>query len=121
MQLLTVNELYMLAELLNFPLGVANISVTLPATLDFTMISGTFSDWFDFTRLPLAWTFVSPGEEILQVGWFRLKWYGVLIASAVLIGVNLSMRLARSRQVDPEAIADLAIWLVLAADRKSVV
>jgi phosphatidylglycerol---prolipoprotein diacylglyceryl transferase len=114
-QLLTVNELPMLAEFLNLPLGVADLSITLPSALDLTTISGTFSDWLDLTRLPLAWAFVSPGEEIFQIGGFRLKWYGVLIASAVLIGVNLSMRLARSRQVDPEAIADLAIWLVLAA------
>jgi phosphatidylglycerol---prolipoprotein diacylglyceryl transferase len=63
----------------------------------------------------LAFQFVSPGEEIFQYGWFRLKWYGVLIAAAVLIGINLSMRLGKSRNIDSELIADLAIWLVLAA------
>jgi phosphatidylglycerol---prolipoprotein diacylglyceryl transferase len=59
--------------------------------------------------------FMSPGEEIFHLGSFRLKWYGLLIASAVLIGVNLSMRLAKQRKIDPELIADLAIWLVLGA------
>lgn len=59
--------------------------------------------------------FMSPGEEIFQLGSFRLKWYGLLIASAVLIGVNLSMWLAKKRQADPELIADLAIWLVIGA------
>lgn len=59
--------------------------------------------------------FMSPGEEIFQLGSFRLKWYGLLIASAVLIGVNLSMWLAKKRQTDPELIADLAIWLVIGA------
>ena len=44
-----------------------------------------------------------------------MRWYGLLIASAVLIGVNLSQYLARRRRVDPELIADLAIWLVVAA------
>lgn len=63
----------------------------------------------------LALQFMSPGEEIFHIGSFRLKWYGLLIASAVLIGVNLSMWLAKKRQVDPEIIADLAIWLVLGA------
>jgi phosphatidylglycerol---prolipoprotein diacylglyceryl transferase len=59
--------------------------------------------------------FMSPGEEIFQLGSFRLKWYGLLIAAAVLIGVNLSMWLAKKRQTDPELIADLAIWLVIGA------
>jgi phosphatidylglycerol---prolipoprotein diacylglyceryl transferase len=63
----------------------------------------------------MAWQFMSPGDEIFHFGNFRLKWYGLLIASAVLIGVNLSMWLAKKRQVDPELIADLAIWLVLGA------
>jgi phosphatidylglycerol---prolipoprotein diacylglyceryl transferase len=63
----------------------------------------------------LTMQFVSPGDEIFHYGGFRLKWYGLLIASAVLIGVNLSMWLARKREVDPDLIADLAIWLVLSA------
>jgi phosphatidylglycerol---prolipoprotein diacylglyceryl transferase len=63
----------------------------------------------------LAVQFMSPGEEIFHVGGIRLKWYGFLIASAVLIGVNLSMWLAKKRQIDPELMADLAIWLVLGA------
>ncbi len=59
--------------------------------------------------------FMSPGEEIFHIGILRLKWYGLLIASAVLIGVNLSMWMAKRREVDPELLADLAIWLVLGA------
>jgi phosphatidylglycerol---prolipoprotein diacylglyceryl transferase len=58
---------------------------------------------------------MSPGDEIFHYGDFRLKWYGLLIATAVLIGVNLSMWLAKKREVDTELIADLAIWLVLGA------
>lgn len=70
----------------------------------------------NLSTLPLlAMRFMSPGDEIFQYGGLRLKWYGLLIASAVLIGVNLSMWLAKKRQVDPELIADLAIWLVLGA------
>jgi phosphatidylglycerol---prolipoprotein diacylglyceryl transferase len=74
--------------------------------LDFSTLSG---------QSLLAIQFMSPGEEILHLGDFRLKWYGLLIATAVLIGVNLSMRLGKSRKIDPESIADLAIWLVLGA------
>jgi phosphatidylglycerol---prolipoprotein diacylglyceryl transferase len=62
----------------------------------------------------LAWFFTSPGEYVPFLGGF-VKWYGLLIASAVLLGVSLSMRLAKKRQVDPEIVGDLAIWLVLGA------
>jgi phosphatidylglycerol---prolipoprotein diacylglyceryl transferase len=83
------------------------------AQLDFTGLSTASFD--DLARSLLAFEFVSPGEEIFQIGWFRLKWYGLLIATAVLIGVNLSIRLGQSRKIDPEAIADLSIWLVIGA------
>mgnify|MGYP002776996430 CR=1 FL=1 len=62
----------------------------------------------------LAFQFTSPGRGI-ELGPLSIRWYGVLIASAVLIGVNLSQYLASRRQVNPELISDLAIWLVLAA------
>lgn len=71
---------------------------------------------FDNLFSPLvAFQFMSPGEEIFHVGSLRLKWYGLLIASAVLLGVNLSMWLARKRKINPELMADLSIWLVLGA------
>ncbi len=59
--------------------------------------------------------FASPGPNIFQIGSFTLRWYGLLIASAVLIGVNLSIYLAKKRQINGELIGDLSIWLVLAA------
>ncbi len=74
-----------------------------------------FDPVFGAAALPLAFQFTSPGPIIFDWGWLTLRWYGLLIASAVLIGVNLSQALAKRRQVDPEALADLALWLVLAA------
>lgn len=59
--------------------------------------------------------FTSPGPDIFHIGSFTLRWYGLLIASAVLIGVNLSIYLAKKRRMDGETIGDLAIWLVVAA------
>jgi phosphatidylglycerol---prolipoprotein diacylglyceryl transferase len=59
--------------------------------------------------------FTSPGPDIVQIGGVTLRWYGILIASAVLIGVNLSIWLAKKRSMNSEAIGDLAIWLVVAA------
>ncbi len=63
---------------------------------------------------PLA-AFASPGPILFQLGPLAIRWYGLLIASAVLLGVNLSQSLAKRRGIDPNSIGDLAIWLVLAA------
>ncbi|MGC9505767.1 prolipoprotein diacylglyceryl transferase [Baaleninema sp.] len=63
----------------------------------------------------LALTFTSPGPVLFQLGPVTVRWYGFLIASAVLIGVTLAQYLAQRRGVDPELIGDYAIWGVLAA------
>lgn len=63
----------------------------------------------------LAFQFQSPGPIIVEIGPLVLRWYGLLIASAVLIGVSLSQYLAKRRGVDPELLGDLTIWLVMAA------
>ncbi|MBW4552374.1 MAG: prolipoprotein diacylglyceryl transferase [Aphanocapsa sp. GSE-SYN-MK-11-07L] len=62
----------------------------------------------------LAFQFTSPGATF-NLGPLTMHWYGLLIAAAVLIGLFLAQRLAQRRQVDPELMADLVIWLVLAA------
>lgn len=59
--------------------------------------------------------FTSPGPTLFEWGPLAVRWYGLLIASAVLIGVSLSQHLARRRNLDPELLSDLAIWLVIAA------
>ena len=59
--------------------------------------------------------FTSPGSELIQLGPFTLRWYGLLIATAVLIGLNLSSRLARNRDLDNGLISDLLPLLVLAS------
>lgn len=59
--------------------------------------------------------FTSPGPILLDWGPLTIRWYGFLIATAVLVGVSLSQSLARRRQVDPDLLSDLAIWLILAA------
>lgn len=67
----------------------------------------------NFSRF-LALQFTSPGDS-LEIGPLSLRWYGLLIASAVLIGVSLSQYLAQRRQVNPDLLSDLAIWLVIGA------
>mgnify|MGYP002654707638 CR=1 FL=1 len=59
--------------------------------------------------------FQSPGPVMLQVGPLSLRWYGFLIASAVIIGLNLSQWLAPKRQINPDLLNDLAVWLVVGA------
>ncbi|MBE9228643.1 prolipoprotein diacylglyceryl transferase [Phormidium sp. LEGE 05292] len=76
----------------------------------------TITSWLlDVPLLPLAFEFASPGPIILKIGPLTLRWYGLLIASAVLIGVALSSYLAKRRHLNSEIIGDLAIWLVLGA------
>ena len=65
--------------------------------------------------LTLAFQFTSPGPTIIELGPLTIRWYGLLIASAVLIGVSLSQYLAKRRNVDPNLLGDLAIWLVIGA------
>lgn len=62
-----------------------------------------------------AFVFQSPGPILFQIGPLALRWYGLLIASAVLIGMTLSQYLASRRGVNPDLLGDLSIWLVLAA------
>ncbi|WP_416676862.1 prolipoprotein diacylglyceryl transferase [Egbenema bharatensis] len=57
----------------------------------------------------------SPGPILFEWGPIAIRWYGLLIAIAVVCGVSLSSALAERRGMDPERISQLAIWLVIAA------
>jgi phosphatidylglycerol---prolipoprotein diacylglyceryl transferase len=63
----------------------------------------------------LAFQFASPGATMFQLGPLTIRWYGFLIACAVLTGVFLAQSLAKRCQIDPELVGDLAIWLVIGA------
>ncbi|MCG9890234.1 MAG: prolipoprotein diacylglyceryl transferase [Thermosynechococcaceae cyanobacterium MS004] len=67
-----------------------------------------------FTNLAFAFEFTSPGSGI-QLGPLSLRWYGLLIAIAVLVGLSLSQRLAAMRQLNPDLVGDLVIWLIVGA------
>ena len=58
---------------------------------------------------------MSPGAVAFEIGPLVVRWYGLLIAGAVLLGVNVSSWLAVRRGVDPDLVADLAFALVLGA------
>ncbi len=69
----------------------------------------------DIQTLPLALQFASPGPILVKLGPLLVRWYGLLIASGVAIGVGLSQYLAKRRGVNPDLLSDLTIWLVIAA------
>jgi phosphatidylglycerol---prolipoprotein diacylglyceryl transferase len=59
--------------------------------------------------------FTSPGPTLIEWGPLVVRWYGLLIASAVLVGANLVQTLAVKRKINPELLSDLVLWLVVAA------
>ncbi len=65
--------------------------------------------------MALLSTLSSPGPLVFQLGPLSLRWYGLLIATAVLLGLLLAMSLGRRRGIDPALIADLLPVLVLGA------
>ena len=67
------------------------------------------------TNLPIAFEFTSPGPIALEIGSFSIRWYGLLIASAIILGTFLAQKLAQIRGVDPDTVGDMVIWLVIGA------
>lgn len=63
----------------------------------------------------LSFVFASPGPILFKLGPLTVRWYGFLIAIAVVLGLLLSQRLAKYRNVAPERMSDLLIWLVIGA------
>lgn len=43
-------------------------------------------------------------------GSLQVHWYGIIIASAVVLATILAVREARRRRVDPDRIYDLILW-----------
>lgn len=48
--------------------------------------------------------FTSPGPIFVQIGPLAIRWYGVLMAAAMAVGLWLAYRDARRRGVDPEEL-----------------
>ena len=71
--------------------------------------------FFDTQLILFTAQFESPGPILLKIGPIVIRWYGLLIASAVLLGVTLSEYLAKLRQVNPDLVGRLIFWLVIFA------
>ena len=57
----------------------------------------------------------SPGAELIRFGPLVFRWYGILIAIAVLLGLNLSTRLSSFRNIKNGFFNDLMPILVLSS------
>ena len=59
--------------------------------------------------------FSSPGAIALQIGPLAIRWYGLLIATGVLLGTTLAHREAIRRGVDPDKLLNAIVVAVLVA------
>jgi len=59
--------------------------------------------------------FSSPGAIALQIGPLAIRWYGLLIATGVLLGTTLAHREAIRRGIDPDRLLNAIVVAVLVA------
>jgi len=59
--------------------------------------------------------FASPGPIALQIGPLSIRWYGLLIATAVLLGTSLAHREAIRRGEDPDQLLNIIVLGVMSA------
>ncbi len=59
--------------------------------------------------------FASPGPIALQIGPLAIRWYGLLIATAVLLGTSLAHREAIRRGEDPDQLLNVIVVGVMSA------
>jgi phosphatidylglycerol:prolipoprotein diacylglycerol transferase len=59
--------------------------------------------------------FASPGSIALQIGPLAIRWYGLLIATGVLLGTTLAHREAIRRGEDPDKLLNAIVATVLVA------
>ena len=59
--------------------------------------------------------FASPGAVALHIGPLAIRWYGVLIAAAVLLGTLLAQREAVRRREDPDQLLNVIVLTILVA------
>ena len=57
----------------------------------------------------------SPGDTFLNLGFLNIRWYGLLISFSVFIGLFISKRLAKSRNINPQYISDILPSLIISS------
>lgn len=54
----------------------------------------------------------SPPSQVLSLGGFEIRYYGLMIALGVLVAVSLARRRWKALGGDPDIISDIAVWAV---------
>ena len=57
----------------------------------------------------------SPGDTFLNLGFLTIRWYGLLISISVVIGLFISKKLAKSRNINPQYISDILPSLIISS------
>ncbi len=57
----------------------------------------------------------SPGDTFLDLGFLIIRWYGLLISISVVIGLFISKKLAKSRNINPQYISDILPSLIISS------
>ncbi len=57
----------------------------------------------------------SPGDTFLNLGFLTIRWYGLLISISVVIGLFISKKLAKSRNINPQYINDILPSLIISS------
>ena len=57
----------------------------------------------------------SPGDTFLNFGFLTIRWYGLLISISVIIGLFISKKLAKSRNINPQYISDILPSLIISS------
>ncbi len=57
----------------------------------------------------------SPGDTFLNLGFLTIRWYGLLISISVLVGLFISKKLAKSRNINPQYISDILPSLIISS------
>ena len=57
----------------------------------------------------------SPGDTFLNLGFLIIRWYGLLISISVIIGLFISKKLAKSRNINPQYISDILPSLIISS------
>ncbi len=57
----------------------------------------------------------SPGDTFLNLGFLTIRWYGLLISISVVIGLFISKKLAKSRNINPKYISDILPSLIISS------
>ncbi|MHC4478948.1 MAG: prolipoprotein diacylglyceryl transferase [Planctomycetota bacterium] len=58
--------------------------------------------------------FASPGAVAFEIGSFEIRWFGLIITAALILGTILAYREAVRRGRDPEPLVDIIIIAILA-------